>query len=61
MSFAQVVTLTKPELRPFSLTPPPDEQLHVLPHYIAAPTDEFGSYQGHAEKIRSGALNVLDK
>eukprot|EP00095_Tigriopus_kingsejongensis_P010881 maker-scaffold86_size395752-snap-gene-2.28 protein:Tk10881 transcript:maker-scaffold86_size395752-snap-gene-2.28-mRNA-1 annotation:"hypothetical protein TcasGA2_TC013798" len=53
-----VVTLNKPENRPFGVRPD-DEQLHVLSHYAPDVTDEFDSRAGQEAKIRSGALQVL--
>lgn len=52
-----VVTLAKHR----NLTKPNDEQLHVLPLYVLDTTDEYGSKEGQEEKIKSGALDILDK
>ncbi len=55
-----VVTLTKPENRQV-VVKPDDEQLHVLPHYGVDLTDEHGSAEGQMSKVRTGALEVLDR
>ena len=55
-----IVTLTKPENRE-NWRNPPDEQLHVLPHYMPDKTDEFGSQEGQKEKVEKGYVNILDK
>ena len=56
----QVVTLLKPENREFGV-PRNDRQLHVLPNYRMADVDECGSREAQVEKVRSGAVEVLDK
>ncbi|XP_049866307.1 DNA N6-methyl adenine demethylase-like isoform X2 [Pectinophora gossypiella] len=52
-----VVTLAKHR----ALSKPTDEQLHVLPLYVLDSTDEFGSKEGQEDKIKNGALELLDK
>lgn len=52
-----VVTLTKHR----GLAKPTEEQLHVLPMYVAEDTDEFGSTGNQAEKIENGAIEALEK
>lgn len=52
-----VVTLTKHRV----LTKPADEQLHVLPLYVADDADEFGSRESQQDKIRNGSIEVLER
>jgi hypothetical protein len=55
-----VVTLLKPENREFG-KPHTDRQLHVLPNYRVASVDEFGSRAGQLQKVKNGAVEVLQE
>ncbi|XP_049998481.1 methylcytosine dioxygenase TET1 isoform X2 [Alexandromys fortis] len=52
-----VCTLLRKDVR--DKNNPEDEQLHVLPLHRLADTDEFGSREGMEEKIRSGAVEIV--
>ncbi|XP_075836242.1 methylcytosine dioxygenase TET1 isoform X2 [Microtus pennsylvanicus] len=52
-----VCTLLRKDVR--DKNNPEDEQLHVLPLHRLADTDEFGSREGMEEKIRSGAIEIV--
>ncbi|XP_039273723.2 uncharacterized protein LOC120347720 [Styela clava] len=56
-----VVTFTKPELRSVGRKPGDDEQLHVLPLCKLDISNEQGNFDGVAEKIKSGAIEILQR
>ena len=56
----QILTLTKSQNRG-PQAQPEDEQLHVLPHYRPAYTDEHGSSEGQREKTQTGSLQFLNR
>ena len=52
--------MLKPDNRAFGAVQT-DRQLHVLPNYLLAEVDKFGSGQAHIDKIHGDAVEVLDK